>query len=339
MSVFLAIFAISLAITGFSTPYIRRLAIAIGFVDAPAGRKLHKEPMPLMGGVAIFGGAFIAFIVLFFVLDLYAISNDVMGIGIAMTIMMLVGLVDDRSGGLSALTKIGGQALAIVILISFGVYARVPFLPTSLDYVATFLWIMIISNATNFLDNMDGSCAGISAVSAAFIALLAAINGQELVAGLAAAVLGACLGFLRYNFKPATIFMGDTGALFLGFILAVLSLQLRFPDNSNFVTWMVPPLLLGVQLFDLSLVTYARLKRGDNPLTTAGKDHTSHRIVGLGFTQRESVMFLYLFGGAFGLIAIFVTQATILEGYVIGGILAFLIAIAIYKLERKQSAQ
>ena len=334
MGIFLAIFISALAITGFSTPLIRRLAITIGFVDAPASRKLHKNPMPLMGGVAIFSGALIAFFILFFATGFYAVSDNVIGIGLAMTIVMLVGLADDRMGGMSAPVKLGGQTLAVVVLIYFGVYARIPFLPTILDFAITYLWIMVISNATNFLDNMDGACAGVSAVSAAFIVLLAAINGQDLVAGLGAAVLGACLGFLRYNFKPATIFMGDTGSLFLGFLLAVLALQLRFPENSNFVTWMVPLLLLGVQLFDLSLVTVSRLARGVNPLTTAGKDHTSHRLVELGYTQRESVMFLYLLGGAFGLVAIFVTQATILEGYVVGALLAFLALTVIAQFER-----
>ena len=335
MGIFIAIFVIALGITAFSTPYIRRFAIAIGFVDVPAARKMHKEPMPLMGGVAIFGGAIIAFVVLFFGFGLYNVSQEVIGICLAMTIVMVVGLVDDRRGGLSALAKLGGQTLAIVVLILFGVYARIPFLPTPLDYLATYLWIIVISNATNFLDNMDGACAGVSSVSAAFIVLLAVINGQDLVAGLAAAVLGACLGFLRYNFKPAQIFMGDTGALFLGFLLAVLALQLRFPTNSNFVTWMIPLLLLGVQLFDLTLVTILRLRRGVNPLTTAGKDHTSHQIVALGYTQREAVLFLYLLGGAFGMCAIFITQASLLEGYVVGTILVLLGLTAIAQLERK----
>ena len=333
MGIFIAIFVIALGITGFSTPYIRRFAIAIGFVDVPASRKMHKEPMPLMGGVAIFGGALISFFVLFFALDLYSVSQEVIGISLAMTIVMLVGLVDDRLGGIGAVAKLGGQTAAIVILILFGVYANVPFLPTPLDYLATYLWIIVISNATNFLDNMDGACAGVSAVSAAFIVLLAVINGQDLVAGLAAAVLGSCLGFLRYNFKPAQIFMGDTGALFLGFLLAVLALQLSFPTNSNFVTWMIPLLLLGVQLFDLSLVTVSRLRRGVNPLTTAGKDHTSHRIVASGYTQREAVLFLYLNGGAFGMCAIFVTQANLVEGYVVAAALFLAGLMAIMKLD------
>ncbi|MEM7800403.1 MAG: undecaprenyl/decaprenyl-phosphate alpha-N-acetylglucosaminyl 1-phosphate transferase, partial [Chloroflexota bacterium] len=117
---------------------------------------------------------------------------------------------------------------------------------------------------------------------------------------------------------------------------AVLALELNFPQNSRFVTWMVPVFLLGVPLFDLSLVVYARLRRGVNPFTTPGKDHTSHRLVGMGFSQREAVLVLYLFGGALGMVALFITQANISEGYVIGGLIAVLCAIAIVMLERKQ---
>ena len=133
--------------------------------------------------------------------------------------------------------------------------------------------------------------------------------------------------------------MGDAGALFLGFILAVLTLEVNFPKNSNFVTWMVPLFVLGVTLFDLSLVTYSRLRRGVNPLTTAGKDHTSHRLIELGFSQREAVLILYLFSGMLGMVAIFITQASIPEGYIIGGLVAVLCISGIIALERWRLGQ
>jgi UDP-GlcNAc:undecaprenyl-phosphate GlcNAc-1-phosphate transferase len=161
-------------------------------------------------------------------------------------------------------------------------------------------------------------------------------NGQFLVSSLAAAVLGACLGFLRYNFKPAQIFMGDVGALFLGFLLAVLGLQLRFPDNSNFVTWMVPVMILGLPIFDTTLVVVSRLRRGISP-GTAGKDHTSHRLVALGFSQREAVLILYLFAGMFGLAALFITEATVLEGYVLGTAVALVALYAIWQFVKNES--
>lgn len=326
MGVVLVIFTVALFVTAVSIPWVRRLAIHLGFVDAPARRKLHTAPMPLLGGLAIFAGAAIA---------LLAFSNQlpasVGGVLLAITIVVLIGLLDDRLS-LPARFKMAGLLLAAIVLIYFDIRVKLP-LPEPVNIFLTLLWLLGIANAINFLDNMDGLSAGISAVAASFMLLLGLINDQFLVSALAAAVLGATLGFLRYNFKPANIFMGDAGSLFLGFLLALLGLQLRFPDNVNFVTWMVPIYILAVPIFDMTLVVVSRLGRGLSP-NTPGKDHTSHRLVQLGFSQREAVMILYLMTGATGMIAIFITQATILEGYVIFAISLLLGAAAIWRLEK-----
>ncbi|MCA9986604.1 MAG: undecaprenyl/decaprenyl-phosphate alpha-N-acetylglucosaminyl 1-phosphate transferase, partial [Anaerolineales bacterium] len=229
--------------------------------------------------------------------------------------------------------KYVGLIIGFAILVFFDIRVKLP-LPEIVNYLITFVWVIGISNAINFQDNMDGLSAGLSAVSASFIMLIASINGQFLVSGLAAAVLGGTLGFLRYNFKPAQIFMGDTGALFLGFLLAVMGLQLRFEDNVNFVTWMVPIFILGMPIFDMCLVVFSRLRRGVSP-ATAGKDHTSHRLVRLGFTQREAVLILYLVAGIFGMVALFITQADVLEGYAVGILSAGLGAAAIWWLDKR----
>lgn len=325
MQTLILIFLVALAITGFGTPWVRKMALALDFVDAPAERKLHGTPMPLLGGVAIFGGAIIVLAVVFWG------NPDIIGVLLAATMIAVVGLVDDHRP-LPAWVKFGGQALAFVVAIALGAQVRLPVAPP-INYMLAFLWLAVITNAVNFLDNMDGLAAGISAVAAAYIVLLASFNDQYVIAPMAAAMLGACLGFLRYNFNPARIFMGDTGSLMLGFLLAVMTLQLRFPANSNFVTWMVPVFILGVPLFDLSLVTFSRVRRRVNPLTTAGKDHTSHRLVRLGFTQREAVLLLYLLGGAFGMVALFITQATVTEGYLIGLATMVLAVFAIWWLD------
>lgn len=317
---FIAIFLIALSVTLVGTPWVRRAALLLGFVDMPAARKNHSTPMPLLGGVAIFGGAMIAVLVVS-----PRLPGSVAGVIAALSVVALVGLIDDRRG-LPAWGKLGGQLIACVILILFGVYVRLP-LPLPVNYALTFLWLAGISNAVNFLDNMDGLSAGISAVSASFILLLGLQNDQFLVSALAAAVLGACLGFLRFNFRPAQIFMGDVGALFLGFVLALLALQLRFPQNVRFVTWMVPLFILGLPIFDTLLVVVSRLRRGVSP-NTAGKDHTSHRLVAMGFSQREAVLILYLASGALGMVAVFVKEATVLESYAIGTAV-FLIAVAL----------
>jgi UDP-GlcNAc:undecaprenyl-phosphate GlcNAc-1-phosphate transferase len=146
--------------------------------------------------------------------------------------------------------------------------------------------------------------------------------------------MAACVGFLIYNWNPATIFMGDSGSLFLGFMLGSLGIKLRFPENVPFVTWMIPVLVLGVPIFDTTLVTLSRLRRRLNPLTTPGLDHTSHRLTYAGLGRRESVFLLYIVAFLLGLLAIFVTQATILEGYLVGGVVVIAGAYALWRMER-----
>lgn len=328
MTAVIAVFFIALTTTVASLPWARRAALALGFVDAPAQRKVHRTPMPLLGGAAIFFGAILA------VLVIYGGDPEptVIGVLLATTVVALTGLIDDYRP-LPAWAKLGGQLLGCLILIAFGIRVRLPF-PEPVDYAITLLWLLGITNAINFLDNMDGLSAGISAVTTSFILLLALTNDQFLVGALAAALLGACLGFLRYNFPPARIFMGDVGSLFLGFLLAVLGLQLRFPANSNFVTWMVPVFLFGLPIFDMTLVVISRLRRRLSP-NTAGKDHTSHRLVRLGYSPRETVLILYLFSGILGMMALYITQASIMEGYFVGGVCAALALAAIGWLEQR----
>ncbi len=329
MRAVLAIFLVALMISALSTPQIRRLAVSLGFVDLPADRKLHAEAIPLLGGIAIVGGTLVALLlVVFFFYD--SLPRSVVGVLLASGVVAMVGLVDDRVG-LPAWAKLAGQFAGFLILVYFGIRVQLP-VPNLINYLITFIWLAGISNAINFMDNMDGLSAGVSVVAAAFILLFGLLNGQFLVSALAAALLGACLGFLRYNFQPAQIYMGDAGSLFLGFLLAVLGIQLRFPENSAFVTWMVPVLVLGLPIFDMGLVVISRIRRGISP-NTAGKDHSSHRLVDRGLTQREAVLALYLCGGALGMIAMYVTQATIAEGYLIGGLVALLALYAIWRLD------
>jgi UDP-GlcNAc:undecaprenyl-phosphate GlcNAc-1-phosphate transferase len=240
--------------------------------------------------------------------------------------------LDDRHA-LPVIVKLGVQVAAAAVLLIFGVGVQLN-VPGWLNIAITLLWIVGITNSINLLDNMDGLAAGICAVAAGSFTLMAAANGQYLVGALAAAMLGACLGFLFYNFNPAAIFMGDSGSLFLGFLLAAVGIKLRFPNNVNTVTWMVPVLVLGVALFDTTLVVYCRLRRGANPFTTPGRDHLSHRLVALGWTQREAVMIHYLLGGSLAWVAVLVSFARPIEAYAIGAVLAVAGAIGILRLDR-----
>jgi UDP-GlcNAc:undecaprenyl-phosphate GlcNAc-1-phosphate transferase len=325
---FLAVFLIALMITLVSVPWVRRVAFALDFIDAPSRRKVHRTPTPLLGGAAIFTGTVLGV----FIIYRGDPEPTVVGALLATTIVALTGLLDDFRP-LPAWAKLAGQIAGFLVLIAFGIRVKLP-VPEPVNYAISLLWLLGVTNAFNFLDNMDGLSAGISAVVTSFILLFALVNGQFLVGALAAALLGACLGFLRYNFPPARIFMGDVGSMFLGFLMAVMGIQLRFPDNSNFVTWMVPIFLFGLPIFDMSLVVYSRLRRGLSP-NTPGKDHISHRLVRLGFSPRETVLILYLCGGILGIMALFITQATIIEGYTVGIIAAFLGAAAIAWLESK----
>ena len=325
---FMLIFASALVIAIGGTPLVRRLALRFGVIDQPNARKIHVNPIPLLGGLAIYG-AFIAALLLFG--SRYRL-NELVGILVGASLMSFLGMWDDRQG-LSPLFKLIGQFLAASILVLSGVYIGT-FPWEALNIALTLVWIVVVTNAMNLLDNMDGLSGGVGAVAAIFFLLLAAMNDQYLVGALSAALVGACLGFLIYNFNPASIFMGDAGSLFLGFILAAVAIKLRFPEGVQIVTWMVPVLILGLPLFDTALVIVSRLRRGRNPLTTPGKDHVSHRLVAMGYTRREAVLICYLICAGLGVIALFVTQASILEGYIVAGIMALVGLVALVRLER-----
>ncbi len=316
-----------------ATPLMRRVAPRVGMVDKPSARKQHTMPTPLLGGAAIFLAVILA--LLLFGDRFYV--NQVAGIALGATLMSFLGLWDDRKG-LSPWVKLGGQFLAAGVLAFTDV--RISLLPWPwLNVIATMVWVVLITNAMNLLDNMDGSSAGITAIAAIFFLLFAAMSGQYLVGALAAALVGACAGFLFYNLNPASIFMGDTGSLFLGFTLAAVAIKLRFPENSPFVTWMVPVLVLAVPLFDTTLVIISRLRRGLNPLTTPGKDHLSHRLARLTGSPREAVLICYLLGGLGGVLATFVTQAKVIEGYAVGAMVLIAAVYGIWRLERLYAEQ
>ena len=325
---FMLIFASALVLAIGGTPLVRRLALRLGVIDQPNARKMHVDPIPLLGGVAIYG-AFIAAVILFG--NRFRI-NELVSILVGASLVSFMGVWDDRRG-LSPLLKLAGQFLAASILVATGVRVGT-FAWEPLNVAITLLWVVAITNAMNLLDNMDGLSGGIGATAAIFFLLLAVMNDQYLVGALSAALVGACLGFLVYNFNPARIFMGDAGALFLGFVLAATAIKLRFPGQMQIVTWMVPVLILGLPLFDTGLVIVSRLRRGFNPLTTPGKDHLSHRLVAQGFTPREAVLICYLITAGLGVLAIFVTQASLVEGYVVGTVVAGVALAALLRLER-----
>jgi UDP-GlcNAc:undecaprenyl-phosphate GlcNAc-1-phosphate transferase len=330
MSQIILIFFTALLFSILGTPLVRRLALRMGVVAMPKARNIHLVPVPLLGGVAIYGGFMLALIFL----GERAYIREAAGILLGASLVSLFGLADDRKE-LSAYAKLGGQALAALVLLLGGTQVQL-FASDWVNWGLTILWVVGVTNALNLLDNMDGLSGGTAVVASSFFLLLAAMNRpqQVLVGAAAAALIGACIGFLRYNLNPGTIIMGDAGALFLGFVLAALAIKLRFPANVAYVTWMVPVCVLALPIFDTSLVMVSRIRRGLNPLTTPGKDHLSHRLVALGMTKREAVLTCYLLGGVCGMFATYLTQARALDGYLAAGLLALCGLAGIVWLER-----
>src|SRR5271168_5016766 len=288
-------FAIALlASLGLTVP-IRHLALRYGMVDKPGPRKVHLNPIPLLGGIAIYLG----FILAVLLTRHDAPVQQIIGILAGATLVAVVGFLDD--GGLlhHQVKLFAAMPLAAVFLIASGIRAQLfsQFIPgiggLALDWCLTVLWVMGITAAFSILDHMDGLCAGIAATAAMFFTISAGLSGQTIVRSLGAATLGASLGFLRWNFNPAKIFMGDGGAMFLGFLMATLGLKVR-PDGTPFpLNWLVPILILAVPIFDTTLVSISRARRGLLPFTSPGKDHTAHRLSNLGMGHRGAVLAMY----------------------------------------------
>jgi len=342
VTLYLAVFAVALCGALLGTPLARRTALRYDIVDhpsGPGGRKAHAAPMPYLGGLAIY----IAFLVFLLgaILDRRAGGTPAwQGVGIVAgaTLMVGLGLIDDRFS-LPPLLKLAGQLLAAALLYVAGVHFHFNHFPW-LDAPVSIIWVVGMTNAFNLLDNMDGLSVGTAAIGCAYFFVLTLLEPtkQYFVATMAAALLGACLGFLYYNFNPARIFMGDAGSLFLGFMLAVLGLKLNnmnngFP-NLHAVNFFVPIVVLGIPIFDTTLVTISRLRR-HVPVSRGGRDHTSHRLVLMGLTVREAVMTVYLAACALGLAGILLTVANKpTSGGVLVGFIVLAGIAAGYKLEQ-----
>jgi UDP-GlcNAc:undecaprenyl-phosphate/decaprenyl-phosphate GlcNAc-1-phosphate transferase len=284
------------------TPLSRQIAMRLGVVDKPNHRKIHQDHKPLMGGLAIY----LAFAIS---LLLFSPPRYMVEIGAVLSstaFLAVIGLADDRYN-LGIRVRLVAMTIAALVVVAAGIQIRLFKVPL-FDIPLTILWILTIINAANFMDNMDGLTAGLSASAAAFFMVIAFTQGLTLVSSLAAALLGSAVGFLIYNFSPSSIFMGDMGALVLGFILAILGIKLQFADQPLGVTWMIPVLVLALPIFDICLVVFTRLMEGRSP-GQAGKDHTSHRLMSVGFSQRQTIFILYGACILFGFLGLAVSAA------------------------------
>jgi UDP-GlcNAc:undecaprenyl-phosphate GlcNAc-1-phosphate transferase len=286
-------FLLALAIVLALTPAIGSLARRAGIVDEPGGRRLNELPIPRLGGIALFFAIFVPALVF---LDLSKPQRAILiGAGIA----TVVGAIDDARS-LVWWQKLSGQALAAGVTAGLGVYVDhftfpligVGVLPKWLGIALTILWIVAIMNMVNFLDGLDGLAAGVCAISAVTFCLIALSLDRAQPAILSAIVFGAALGFLRHNFYPARIFMGDSGALLLGFVLAAISVE-GLLKTAAAVALAFPLLVLAIPIIDTSFVVAKRIKHG-KPIYSADRFHLHHRFLDRGFTQRQAVLTMYL---------------------------------------------
>lgn len=312
------------------TPLIKKLAFLIGATDQPNKRKVHQTIMPRLGGLAIS----ISFMT--GILILRPINTASSAIILGCIIIVITGFCDDLFE-LAAKYKLMGQLAAAFTVVFLGglqvVFINLPFGGQLefgfLSVPFTILWIVGITNAINLIDGLDGLAAGVSSIAVITISGIAMIQGNVYVASVGLIVLASTLGFLFYNFHPASIFMGDTGALFLGFIISVLSL-LGF-KNVTFISFVAPVMILGVPISD---TIFAILRRIINkkPLSAPDKSHLHHCMLRLGFTHRQTVLLIYAMAAMFGLVAVIYTQAKIGGAYFLIGVLLIIIELIAEKL-------
>lgn len=314
---YLLAFLLSLIVSLIVTPLVIRLGNRLGIVDHPVDNRWHERAVPRMGGIAIFAG----FVVASAVFASY--QRETLIIFSGAVVIFALGLLDDKFGTHPRIKFMVqfGVALALVLL---GVRLRI--LPATVAIPITLLWIVGLTNAFNLIDNMDGLSAGIAFIASITFFLFSWQNGQTIVPVLSLALAGACLGFLRYNFNPAKIFMGDCGSLLLGYALSVLGILTFWQKTSPvFPVLTAPALVLGYAVFDTTFVTVSRLKAKDPPWI-GGKDHSSHSLARLGLGDRKAVPLIYALGIMGSISAFVMLKASTAVGV---SLLVFLCIVAI----------
>ena len=308
-------FLIALVVAFAITPGVIFLADKTGAMDEPDARKVHKKPIPRIGGL----GIYVAFMAAVLIIMAYTdVPDDVMhgmiGLLVSGTLIVLLGLIDDYKN-LPAKVKLAGQIAAACVLVAFDV--RIDFVTDPfgdflyLEYLAipaTVFWIVGITNTVNLIDGLDGLAAGVATIAAVTIFLVAMQQGFTVVAVLTAALAGSAFGFLYYNFNPARIFMGDTGSMFLGFMLAGISI-IGAVKSAATIALIVPILALGLPILDTTFAIVRRY-RGGVPIFKPDKGHLHHRLLDLGFTQRQAVLLMYIISALLGLSAVALTEVS-----------------------------
>lgn len=297
-------FALSASIVLFSTPWVKKLALRLGYVDQPNARKVHQQPMVRLGGVAIFSGFLLALLVAWRLGGFGGLPQgkefEMWGVVLGGIAFFSIGLLDDLFN-LSPFTRLIAQVIVAIGAWSMGVqinFLSVPGislggmvqLPDVVSLVLTVIWLVGITNAINWIDGLDGLAAGVSGIAALVMMITCLVTHQPAAALVAAALAGCSLGFLRYNFNPAQIFMGDGGSYFVGFTLAGVGV-IGLVKGVTTVAVLLP-LILAVPIVDMSAVILDRLRNGKSPFI-ADKRHLHHRLLQAGLSHRRTVLFIY----------------------------------------------
>ena len=273
------------------TPYIKQLAVKIGAVDKPDKRKVHTQVMPRLGGLAIYLATMLA------IVCSMPITRDLLGILLGGTWIVIVGVLDDKYS-LPARVKLAGQVIAAVILVAFDV--KIEWLNNPfggyfyLEYLSipfTVFWVSSFINVVNLIDGLDGLAAGVSGIASITVILVAVHQGYFPVATLTAALAGGIIGFIHYNFNPATIFMGDTGSMFIGYMLAAISIFGAVKSAAT-IALLVPAIALGLPIMDTAFAILRRYSNG-RPIFQPDKGHLHHRLLAMGLSQRQAVLLMY----------------------------------------------
>jgi len=345
-------------ITYLLTPLVRDLAIKAGAVTAIRSRDVHLEPTPRWGGLAMWlSMALTLVIVNYLPLVHKSFGSEATGIFLSGTFILLLGLLDDRFD-LDPITKFAGQALAAGVLLIYGVQILwlpingITTLPTNIGQLLTILFVMVVINAINFVDGLDGLATGIVMICAAsffaFSYLLAVINGLNRAGApslITAVVIGLCLGFLPHNFHPAQIFMGDSGAMFLGLMVSASAITLTGQVDASAITeengssallpLLLPFTVLAIPLLDFAMAILRRVKAGRSPFA-ADREHLHHRIMRFGLTQQRTTIVLYLWTAMFALPTVIAAFASIWIA-ILAGALIFLTSVWVIKSSKNLS--
>ena len=317
------LFVMAYLLVGALTPLMRRIAIATDVIDRPnSSHKSHKQPVPYLGGVAIIIGViFISYstsLISNFTANTFWLATSVLGPAL---LLGLIGLWDDLRN-LQPLPRFIAQSIAGIFTAGILIATDNIGNPTGsviFDAIITVIWVVGICNSINFFDNLDGGAAGTVAISSIALAFLALNADQYLIAALSTVTAGATLGFLVWNKSPAKIYMGDAGALFLGVLLATLTIRLHPDSDTQLGSYFTPIFLLAIPILDTTVAVFSRLRRHLSPFQ-GGQDHLSHRLVRAGLTRKQAAVTLWGLSGLYGIVTIFISHPNIsIENYLVVG--------------------